>query len=285
MTATSTQRIAGIVIPDTPLVREITEYIRDTEDELLFNHSRRVFLFGALQGHRRGLQPDPELLYAGAMFHDIGLTEGYRTSMLRFEVDGANAARDFFLERGVDEADARKVWLSIALHTTPGVPEFMEPEIALVTAGVETDVLGIDRDDLSVEAIQSVTAAHPRPDFKNRILRAFTDGMKHRPRSTFGTSMPMCCNTSTIRSSGPPLLLVHGSTGTRARWSSVRAPLAQGYTVHAMDRRAEDSAPPRPDRTACGAKPRTSRRLPKPSAATSTWSHIPTGHWRSWKLL
>ena len=187
MTAASTQHIAGIVIPDTPLVREITEYIRDTEDELLFNHSRRVFLFGALQGHRRGLQPDPELLYAGAMFHDIGLTADYRTSMLRFEVDGANAARDFLLERGVDEAAARKVWLSIALHTTPGVPEFLEPEIALVTAGVETDVLGIGRNDLSAKAIQAVTAAHPRPDFKDRILRAFTDGMKHRPRSTFGT--------------------------------------------------------------------------------------------------
>ena len=187
MTAASTRHVAGIAIPDTPLVREITEYIRDTEDELLFNHSRRVFLFGALQGHRRGLQPDPELPYAGAMFHDIGLTQGYRTSMFRFEVDGANAARDFLLERGVDEAAARKVWLSIALHTTPGVPEFLEPEIALVTAGVETDVLGIGRDDLSAEAIEAVTAAHPRPDFKNRILRAFTDGMKHRPRSTFGT--------------------------------------------------------------------------------------------------
>ena len=187
MTAASTRHVAGIVIPDTPLVREITEYIRDTEDDLLFNHSRRVFLFGALQGHRRGLQPDPELLYAGAMFHDIGLTQGYRTSMFRFEVDGANAARDFLLERGVDEAAARKVWLSIALHTTPGVPEFLEPEIALVTAGVETDVLGIGRDDLSAEAIEAVTAAHPRPDFKNRILRAFTDGMKPRPRSTFGT--------------------------------------------------------------------------------------------------
>ena len=187
MTAASTQHVAGIVIPDTPLVREITEYIRDTEDDLLFNHSRRVFLFGALQGHRRGLQPDPELLYAGAMFHDIGLTADYRTSMLRFEVDGANAAQDFLLERGVDGAAARKVWLSIALHTTPGVPEFLEPEIALVTAGVETDVLGIGRDDLSAEAIEAVTAAHPRPDFKNRILRAFTDGIKHRPRSTFGT--------------------------------------------------------------------------------------------------
>jgi hypothetical protein len=187
VTSAPTQSIAGIVIPDTALVREITEYIRDIEDELLFNHSRRVFLFGALQGHRRGLQPDLELLYAGAMFHDIGLTEGYRTSMLRFEIDGANAARDFLLQRRIDDATARKVWLSIALHTTPGVPEFLEPEIALVTAGVETDVLGIGRAELSAQAIGAVTAAHPRPDFKNRILQAFTDGMKHRPGSTFGT--------------------------------------------------------------------------------------------------
>jgi HD domain len=183
----SMETIADIVVPDTPLVREITEYIRDAEDDLLFDHSRRVFLFGALQGRRRGLQPDLELLYAGAMFHDIGLTERYRSSTLRFEVDSANAARDFLLERGVDKADAGKVWLGIALHTTPGIPEFLEPEIALVTAGVETDVLGIGRDDLSPEALAAVTAAHPRPDFKRRILAAFNDGMKHRPHSTFGT--------------------------------------------------------------------------------------------------
>jgi HD superfamily phosphodiesterase len=186
MSTTSVETIADIAIPDTPLVRDVTAFIREAENDLLFDHSRRVFLFGALQGRRRGLQPDLELLYAGAMFHDIGLTDAYRTSTLRFEVDGANAAREFLLERGVDEVDARKVWLSIALHTTPNVPEFLEPEIALVTAGVETDVLGIGRDDLSAEALAAVTAAHPRPDFKRRILRAFTDGNKHRPRSTFG---------------------------------------------------------------------------------------------------
>lgn len=187
MSATSVETIADIVVPDTALVRDITAFIRETEDDLLFSHSRRVFLFGALQGRRRGLEPDLELLYAGAMFHDIGLTEGYRDSMLRFEVDGANAARDFLRERGVDEAKIRKVWLGIALHTTPGVPEFLDPEIALVTAGVETDVLGIGCDDLSPEALQAVTAAHPRPDFKRRILKAFNDGIKHRPHSTFGT--------------------------------------------------------------------------------------------------
>lgn len=122
------------------------------------------------------------------MFHDLGLTEGFRTSSaLRFEVDGANAARDFLLQHGVDEADARKVWLGIALHTTPGVPEFLDPETALVTAGVETDVLGIGRDELPEEVLAAVTAAHPRPDFKHQILHAFTEGVKHRPDSTFGT--------------------------------------------------------------------------------------------------
>ena len=186
MTTSMSGAIAGIQLPDTPLVRDVTDYIRAQQNDLLFDHSRRVFFFGALQGLRRGLQPDLELLYVGAMFHDIGLTEPYRTSNLRFEVDGANAAREFLLQHGVDEADARKVWLTIALHTTPSVPEFLEPEIALVTAGVETDVLGIGRDDLSPDQLAAVTAVHPRPDFKRRILQAFTDGNKHRPRTTFG---------------------------------------------------------------------------------------------------
>ena len=156
--------------------------------DLLFHHSRRVFAFGALHGSRRGLTPDLELLYAGAMFHDLGLTAPYRAdSALRFEVDGANAARDFLLDHGVDEAAARTVWLSIALHTTPGVPEHLDPEIALVTAGVETDVLGIGLDALAPEELAAVVAAHPRPDFKRRILHAFTEGVRLRPDSTFGT--------------------------------------------------------------------------------------------------
>jgi hypothetical protein len=198
MSATAAENIAGVAIPDTPLVQAITAHIRDVENDLLFNHSRRVFLFGALQGRRRGLQPNLELLYAGAMFHDIGLTERYRSSTLRFEVDGANAARDFLVEHGVDDADADKVWLGIALHTTPGVPEFLAPETALVTAGVETDVLGIGRDDLPSEALDAVTAAHPRPDFKRQILAAFNDGMKHRPQTTFGT-----CNADVLERFDP----------------------------------------------------------------------------------
>ena len=180
--------IAGVKIPDSPMARQLTQYIRDTENDLLFHHSTRVYLWGALTGMRKGLKFDPELLYTGAMFHDIGLTEKGQRSQLRFEVDGANAARDFLRSHGISEIDVEKVWTAIALHTTPGIPEHMHPEIALVTAGVEMDVLGFAYDQFTEDQRQAVVDAHPRGDhFKSDIIEAFYQGMKHRPDSTFGT--------------------------------------------------------------------------------------------------
>jgi hypothetical protein len=128
------------------------------------------------------------LLYVGAMFHDIGLTEGYRQSQLRFEVDGANAARTFLRSYGIPEASVELVWDAIALHTTPGIPEPKKPEVALVTAGVEMDVLGFAHEQFTQEQRDAVVAAHPRgADFKTNIVDAFYEGMRHRPDSTFGT--------------------------------------------------------------------------------------------------
>lgn len=182
-----TEHIAGIAIPDSRLVAEATELVRAAAPPLLFHHSRRVYLFGMLQGQLRGLKPDPELLYVGAMFHDLGLTDTYRTRNQRFEVDGADEARRFLAAHGIEDEATQRVWTAIALHTTPGIPEHMAPEIALVTAGVETDVLGIGYGDLAHADIAAVTAAHPRPDFKRQILAAFTNGFADRPDTTFGT--------------------------------------------------------------------------------------------------
>jgi hypothetical protein len=183
-----TSAIAGIQIPDSKMARDLTQLIRDTEPDLLFHHSTRVYLFGALTGQRKRLTYDPELLYVGAMFHDIGLTEGYRQSQLRFEVDGANAARAFLRSYGIPDASVELVWDAIALHTTPGIPEHKKPEVALVTAGVEMDVLGFAYEQFTQEQRDAVVAAHPRgADFKTNIIDAFYEGMKHRPDSTFGT--------------------------------------------------------------------------------------------------
>ncbi|MEU3655469.1 HD domain-containing protein [Streptomyces sp. NPDC032161] len=180
------ESIADVRIPDSALAREATELVREAASQLLFDHSRRVFLWGALRGREEGLRYDPELLYVGAMFHDLGLTERYRRTDQRFEIDGADEARRFLHARGITDEEADRVWTAIALHTTPEIPLHMAPEIALVTRGVELDVLGIGYHAVSDGQRAAVVAAHPRPDFKKRILAAFTEGIKDRPETTFG---------------------------------------------------------------------------------------------------
>lgn len=177
---------AGISVPDTALAAEATELVRDNTSDLVYHHSRRVYWFASLQARNRDLSFDPELLYLGAMFHDLGLNERFHDSGRRFEVDSADEARRFLHSHGVAEERIRRVWTAIALHTTPGIPEHMEAEVALVTAGVEYDVLGIGYHDISDADRDAVTALHPRPDFKNRILQAFTEGISPKPETTFG---------------------------------------------------------------------------------------------------
>ena len=183
---TSGQTAARVTVPDTKLAREATELVRESATDLVYHQSRRVFWFGSLQGRNRGLSFDPELLYIGAMFHDLGLNQEFRGSGRRFEVDSANEARRFLQGRGVPEDSIRRVWTAIALHTTPGIPEFMEPEVALVTAGVEYDVLGIGYHEVSDATRAEITALHPRPGFKRSILQAFTEGIAPKPETTFG---------------------------------------------------------------------------------------------------
>jgi hypothetical protein len=184
MTTLTVQEISP---PDSRLAREITELVRDTVSPLLFHHSSRVYHFGALAGKRRGLRFDPELLYAGAMFHDLGLVPRHSSARERFEVDGANAARKFLRSHGIPEADVDTVWTAIALHTTPGIPVHMHPVVALVTAGVEMDVLGLAYPDYSDGERSAVVDAHPRGNrFKESIIQAFYDGIKHKPDTTFG---------------------------------------------------------------------------------------------------
>ncbi|WP_022871529.1 HD domain-containing protein [Yaniella halotolerans] len=180
------ETIAGVTIPDSKMAQDATALVRDVANDLIFDHSRRTFLFGSLRGMEEGLRYDSELLYVGAMFHDLGLTDTYRRTDQRFEIDAADVARDFLKEYGLDGDAADTVWAAIALHTTPEIPLHMQSEVALVTRGVELDVLGIGYHSLTPEQREAVVEAHPRPDFKNKILAAFTHGLKDRPETTFG---------------------------------------------------------------------------------------------------
>lgn len=176
-----------IAVPDSKLAHEITELAKKELTPLLFNHSGRVYEFGSLTGRRRGLKFEPELLYAGAMFHDFGLMAKFSSQEERFEVDGANASREFLRRHNIKEEEIVEVWTAIALHTTPGIPQHMTPVIALVTAGVEMDVLGIAYEDFTVEEKAQVLKQFPRPEkFKEEIIQAFYDRIKNKPQTTFG---------------------------------------------------------------------------------------------------
>jgi hypothetical protein len=182
-----TEVIAGLEIPETATAVEATRVVRETTSPLIFHHSRRVFLFGAIYAREHGLQPDPELLYLAALFHDTGLARPFSDAEQRFELDGADHARAFLLDRGLPARSAELVWTAIALHTTPGIPDRMGPEIAATAHGVLTDVVGVGLERLDRGQVDEVLAAHPRGDFKHDFLQAFVEGLEHRPDTTYGT--------------------------------------------------------------------------------------------------
>jgi hypothetical protein len=183
-----TSVMSGVKIPDSKVAREAAELVRQYENEMLFNHSVRVYVFGAIKGIRQKLKFDSELLYIAALFHDLGLVDHYHTETKRFEVDGADAAREFLRGHGIAQPKADLVWEAIALHTTPGIPQFMRPEIALTNAGVLVDVVGIGYDEYTPEQRDQVIAAFPRGDnFKDDFIQVQTCSALKKPQTTFGT--------------------------------------------------------------------------------------------------
>lgn len=188
--ALAQQVISDFKPPDSQLARAATQFIRDTASDLLFQHSARVYCWGALAGKRKGLTFDRELLYTAAMFHDFGLTSGFRESRLRYEVDGANAARDFLRTQGCSESDIEKVWLAIAVHTTPGISAHLHPVAALTAEGVMMDLVGVGYDEFTDAQRAAVATAYPRsPQFAEDMLQALYDGIKHWPETTQGTGL------------------------------------------------------------------------------------------------
>ncbi|RTL55270.1 MAG: HD domain-containing protein [Bradyrhizobiaceae bacterium] len=179
--------IAGIRIPDSVIARQAEELIKDNEPEFLFNHSVRVYLFGALRGQHLKQSYDEELLYIASLFHDLGLIDSYTSAAERFEVDGANAARDFLNGHGIAPDKISLVWEAIALHTTPGIPQHMRPEIALTRAGVRMDVVGTDFESFTAQHRDEVIAAYPRHDFKNAFIDIQASSARSKPMTTFGT--------------------------------------------------------------------------------------------------
>lgn len=178
---------SSLVIPDSLLAREATGILREHSSDLLFNHSVRVYLFAAEQGRRRKLRFDAELLYVASAFHDLGLIKKFSSDDERFEVDGANAARQFLSTHNAPEEQIETVWQAIALHTTPGITHHMRPEIALLYSGVGLDVLGRGFDQFPSDIREQIVARYPRKDFRDAFIQAYFAGFAHKPHTTYGT--------------------------------------------------------------------------------------------------
>jgi hypothetical protein len=185
--------VAGISIPDSTIATQATELLLEHGTDFIYNHSLRVFVFGALNGKRNKIVYDTELLYVSAVFHDLGLVPHYSSPDKRFEVDGADAAREFLRSHGLPKESLQLVWDAIALHTTIGVAEYKEAEVALLNAGVGLDVLGEGYEALSVENREEIVHAFPRSDFKNRIIPTFFSGFEHKTETTFGNIKADVC--------------------------------------------------------------------------------------------
>jgi hypothetical protein len=184
---------ATLLIPDSALAKEAAQMLREYSTDLLINHSMRVYLFAAEQGRQQKLRFDPELLYVAAAFHDFGLTKKFSSPNDRFEVDGANAARQFLTAHNVPEEQVKTAWEAIALHTTPGITQYMQPEVALLHSGVLLDVLGTGFDQFPSDLRDAVVARYPRKNFKKDFLQAYFAGFAHKPGTTYGTVNESIC--------------------------------------------------------------------------------------------
>ena len=182
--ADATRVLAGIVVPDTPIVTRAIEFVREHTEPYLFNHVMRSWLFAAEIARLKGVSHDPEVLAVATLLHDIGLAKAF-SGPLRFEVEGANAARAFAREQGMKEGRAQLIWDGVALNSTPSLGLYKETEVALCTSGIGLDWGGFGYDQLAATQVATVIDAFPRLQMKQLFTRDVCRIVESRPATTY----------------------------------------------------------------------------------------------------
>jgi hypothetical protein len=180
----STRTLAGVSVPDTPLVERALDYARRDCEPYLFNHVVRSWLFAERLGQLRSIDHDAEVVAVGTLLHDITLNERF-DGPRRFEVEGADLARIFARQGGVDERRAQLVWDSVALNSTPSIGLYKEAEVALCTAGICLDVVGLQYELVPAAEMARIVEEFPRLDMKRRMTRCFCHIAEARPETTY----------------------------------------------------------------------------------------------------
>jgi hypothetical protein len=179
-----TRVLGGVTVIDTPIVTRAMDYARGLSKPYLFNHAVRSWLFAVRLGTLQGIAHDPEVVAVGALLHDLGLTDSF-VGQRRFEIEGADAARAFAREQGLDDRRVQLIWDTVALNSTPSIGLHKEAEVALCTAGIVLDFGGPQYDRIPPDEMKSILAAFPRLDMK----RCFTESICHivrtKPETTY----------------------------------------------------------------------------------------------------
>ena len=176
-------------IPDSELAKKATQLVAEVSPKFLYHHCVRSYLFGDILGKRDGIKYDRELLYLGAVLHDLGLTERFDRGEQRFEVDGADAAQAFVLKHGLSSEKAEIVWDAIALHTSIGIASRKQPEIALVHLGVSADILGVGLENINPEVIEKVIDNYSRLGCNKGVIELIISQVKQKPQTAVFTWM------------------------------------------------------------------------------------------------
>jgi HD domain len=176
--------IAGVIVPDTPLISRAIEFARLQSEPYLFNHVMRSWLFSVSIAEQRKVAHDAEVLAVATLLHDLGLAKAF-AGPLRFEVEGANAARKFAQDEGVDRARAQLIWDGVALNSTPSLGLYKEIEVSLCTSGIGLDWGGWGYESLPASQIAEIVDAFPRLEMKQRFARDVCRVVETRPATTY----------------------------------------------------------------------------------------------------
>ena len=179
-----TASFAGVSVPDSPFIDRAIQYAREKCEPYLFNHVMRSWLFAVRFGQRRGVVHDAEVVAVGTLLHDITLNESF-AGPRRFEVEAADQVMSFAVGAGIDEQRARLIWDIVALNSTPSIAFFKQPEVALATAGIALDAVGVQYAELPRHEIDAILAEFPRLGLKDRFVRCFTHIAKACPETTY----------------------------------------------------------------------------------------------------
>ena len=179
---------AGIEVIDTQLVRDAVDLALSSSEPFLYNHVMRSWLFAVVLAGGMKIAPDPELVAAAALLHDLGLTEKYAAEG-RFEVDGANAARSFLQARGVAPRQIQLVWDAIALHAHGSIALYKEPEVSVIFEGVAVDAVGYAFDKIPASQMKAILSEFPRRGMKKGITACFTKVAREKPQTTYDNGL------------------------------------------------------------------------------------------------